>query len=56
MRAMLELSEPRVLVCGSYRWPWPRTVGAVLGRLTRRYGRDLVVIEGAATGADPGRP
>ena len=48
---MLELSELRVLVCGS-RWPWPRTVEAVLDRLPRRYGRDLVVIEGAATGAD----
>ncbi|MEU0110655.1 SLOG family protein [Streptomyces sp. NPDC006251] len=49
---MLELDEPRVLVCGSRRWPWPRTVEAVLDRLTNRYGQDLVVIEGAATGAD----
>ncbi|WP_159045395.1 SLOG family protein [Streptomyces sp. H036] len=49
---MLELSEPRVLVCGSRRWPWPHTVEAVLDRLTARYGQGLVVIEGAATGAD----
>ncbi|MEU0640486.1 MULTISPECIES: SLOG family protein [Streptomyces] len=49
---MLELSEPRVLVCGSRRWPWPLAVEAVLDRLTARYGQDLVVIEGAATGAD----
>ncbi|WP_371636575.1 SLOG family protein [Streptomyces zaomyceticus] len=49
---MLELSEPRVLVCGSRRWPWSRTVETVLDRLTRRYSRNLVVIEGAATGAD----
>ncbi|MEU7206850.1 SLOG family protein [Streptomyces sp. NPDC044989] len=49
---MLELSEPRVLVCGSRRWPWPHTVEAVLDRLTTRYGQGLVVIEGAATGAD----
>jgi hypothetical protein len=39
-------------VCGSRRWPWPHTVEAVLDRLTARYGQGLVVIEGAATGAD----
>jgi hypothetical protein len=49
---VLELSEPRVLVCGSRRWPWPQTVAAVLDRLFARYGQDLIVIEGAATGAD----
>ncbi|RZD80932.1 SLOG family protein [Streptomyces albidoflavus] len=41
-----------VLVCGSRRWPWPQAVEAVLDRLANRYGKDLVVIEGAATGAD----
>ncbi|MYV47896.1 SLOG family protein [Streptomyces sp. SID2888] len=49
---MLELVEPRVLVCGSRRWPWPHTVEAVLARLAARYGQDLVVIEGVASGAD----
>ncbi|MGX6744011.1 SLOG family protein [Streptomyces peucetius] len=49
---MLELPEGRVLVCGSRRWPWPSTVEAVLDRLADRYGDRLVVIEGAATGAD----
>ncbi|MBV9023885.1 MAG: DUF2493 domain-containing protein [Streptomycetaceae bacterium] len=48
----MELAEPRVLVCGSRRWPWPATVAAVLDRLTRRHGDGLVVIEGAAAGAD----
>ena len=47
-----ELSEPRVLVCGSRRWPWPATVAAVLDRLAARHGGQLVVIEGAARGAD----
>lgn len=47
-----ELDEPRVLFCGSRRWPWPRTVEAVLDRLATRHGDRLVVIEGAATGAD----
>jgi hypothetical protein len=47
-----ELSDPRVLVCGSRSWPWPGTVEAVLDRLTARHGNQLVVIEGAARGAD----
>jgi hypothetical protein len=47
-----ELSDPRVLICGSRRWPWPATVGAVLDRLAARHGEQLVVIEGAARGAD----
>ncbi|MGQ4344020.1 SLOG family protein [Streptomyces sp. SAS_275] len=47
-----ELSEPRVLICGSRRWPWPATVKSVLDRLAVRYGTRLVVIEGAASGAD----
>jgi hypothetical protein len=47
-----ELSEPRVLLCGSRRWPWPQTVETVLDRLAARYGERLVVIEGAAAGAD----
>ncbi|MFE7243715.1 SLOG family protein [Streptomyces sp. NPDC057580] len=42
----------RVLVCGSRRWPWPESVEAVLDRLAARHGDQLVVIEGAATGAD----
>ena len=46
------MDEPRVLVCGSRRWPWPDTVTAVLDRLAARYGERLVIIEGAATGAD----
>jgi hypothetical protein len=46
------LSDPRVLVSGSRRWPWPGTVEAVLDRLEARYGERLVVIEGAAMGAD----
>ena len=47
-----ELAEPRVLICGSRRWPYRRTVEAVLDRLAVRYGDRLVVIEGAANGAD----
>lgn len=49
---VLVLEEPRVLVCGSRRWPWSGTVETVLGRLLARHGEDLVVIEGAASGAD----
>lgn len=48
----LDLGEPRVLVSGSRHWPWPGTVNGVLDRLAARYGDRLVVIEGAATGAD----
>jgi hypothetical protein len=47
-----ELSDPRVLICGSRGWPWPGTVDAVLDRLAARHGKQLVVIEGAARGAD----
>lgn len=47
-----ELSDPRFLVCGSRRWPWPGTVEAVLDQLAARHGEKLVVIEGAAKGAD----
>ena len=47
-----DLAEPRVLICGSRRWPWHRTVETVLDRLAVRYGGRLVVIEGAANGAD----
>ncbi|WP_372504369.1 SLOG family protein [Streptomyces murinus] len=43
---MPELGEPRVLVCGSRRWPWTHAVETVLDRLIARYGQDLVVIEG----------
>lgn len=46
------LEEPRVLVCGSRRWPWPATVETVLEQLLTRHGESLAVIEGAATGAD----
>ncbi|RJL23972.1 SLOG family protein [Bailinhaonella thermotolerans] len=46
------LAEPRVLVCGSRWWPWPDAVAAALDGLARRYGDGLVVIEGAARGAD----
>lgn len=52
MTSTMGLDEPRVLVCGSRRWRWPDTVAAVLDRPAARYGQDLVVIEGAATGAD----
>ncbi|MFF4305525.1 SLOG family protein [Streptomyces sp. NPDC001601] len=48
----LVLEERRVLVCGSRRWPWPATVEMVLDRLLARHGECLVVIEGAAAGAD----
>ncbi|MER6559340.1 SLOG family protein [Streptomyces sp. NPDC001027] len=48
----MELADPRVLVCGDRRWAWPGTVAAVLDRLAARYGDRLVVIEGAASGAD----
>jgi YspA, cpYpsA-related SLOG family len=47
-----KLSDPRVLVSGSRRWPWPGTVEAVLDRLAAGHGDQLVVIEGAARGAD----
>ncbi|MET9265269.1 SLOG family protein [Amycolatopsis sp. NPDC004079] len=49
---VFELVQPRVLLCGSRRWPWPETVDAVLDRLEARCGERLVVIEGAASGAD----
>lgn len=45
------LADLRVLVCGDRRWAW-RTVTAVLDRLAARHGDRLVVIEGAAFGAD----
>jgi hypothetical protein len=47
-----ELGEPRVLICGSRRWPWPTAVELVLDRLLARHGERLVVIEGSAAGAD----
>ncbi|UNR56314.1 DUF2493 domain-containing protein [Streptomyces sp. A10(2020)] len=47
-----ELSVPRVLVCGSRHWPWPAAVERALDRLSARYGDRLVIIEGAASGAD----
>ncbi|MEU2915897.1 SLOG family protein [Streptomyces massasporeus] len=46
----LVLDEPQVLVYGSLRWPW--AVETMLDRLLARHREDLVVIEGAATGAD----
>lgn len=46
---MIALS--RVLVCGSRQWPWPDTVTALLDRAADRHGDDLVIIEGASTGA-----
>ncbi|MBQ0997481.1 SLOG family protein [Streptomyces nigra] len=49
---MLELTDLRVLICGSRRWPWPATVEGVLDRLAARHNDRLVVIEGAAAGAD----
>jgi len=49
---MMVLDPPRVLVCGSRHWRWPRTVTAVLERLHQRYGDRLVIIEGRARGAD----
>lgn len=42
----------RVLICGSRRWPWPDTITTVLDRAAVRHGDDLVVIEGAGTGAE----
>lgn len=42
----------RALICGSRAWPWPWVVTEVLHRLFRRHGNNLVIIEGAATGAD----
>jgi YspA, cpYpsA-related SLOG family len=41
-----------VLVCGSRRWPHPATVHAALDRLLIRHGERLVIVEGAARGAD----
>ena len=49
---MTEPDPPRILVCGSRRWPWPDTVTQVLDSLLERHGEQLVIIEGAATGAD----
>ncbi|MGP3941868.1 SLOG family protein [Streptomyces sp. 6N106] len=44
-------SHSRVLICGSRRWPWPDTITTLLDRAATRHGNDLVVIEGAGTGA-----
>ncbi|WP_438452994.1 SLOG family protein [Streptomyces asiaticus] len=44
-------SPSRVLICGSRRWPWPDTITTLLDRAANRHGNDLVVIEGADTGA-----
>lgn len=49
---MLTLDDPRVLVCGGRTFPWTATVHIILDRLHARYGNELVVIEGACTGAD----
>ena len=46
------MDDPRILVCGSRRWPWPETTATILDRLTARHGDRLVIIEGAATGAE----
>ncbi|MER6401487.1 SLOG family protein [Kitasatospora sp. NPDC001603] len=46
------MHDSRVLVCGSRRWPWPDTIHTVLDRLATRHDTRLVIIEGAATGAD----
>ncbi|WP_408059061.1 SLOG family protein [Streptomyces canus] len=48
----MNLAEPRVLVCGDRQWAWSATVAAVLDRLSARHGDRLVVIEGAASGAN----
>jgi hypothetical protein len=48
----LILDDPRVLVCGWRRWPWPQTVAVTLEHLHSRYGDRLIIIEGAANGAD----
>ncbi|MFD8338942.1 SLOG family protein [Streptomyces solisilvae] len=44
-------SHSRVLICGSRRWPWPDTITTLLDRAAARHGNDLVIIEGAGTGA-----
>ncbi|WP_433259799.1 SLOG family protein (plasmid) [Streptosporangium sp. CA-135522] len=41
-----------MLICGSRDWPWPGAVHTVCDRLESRSGKDLVLIEGAARGAD----
>ncbi|WP_414166360.1 SLOG family protein [Streptoverticillium reticulum] len=48
---MTAAAASRVLVCGSRQWPWPDTVTTLLDRAAARYGDDLVIIEGASTGA-----
>ncbi|MFI0910507.1 SLOG family protein [Streptomyces abikoensis] len=48
---MTHTAASRVLICGSRRWPWPDTVTTLLDRAAARYGDDLVIIEGASTGA-----
>lgn len=49
---MLELPNPRVLVCGSRDWSDPQLIHDILDQLSARYEQRLVVIEGAARGAD----
>ncbi|RKS68079.1 uncharacterized protein DUF2493 [Actinomadura pelletieri DSM 43383] len=49
---MLDLDDPRVLVCGGRTYRSTATVHEVLDRLLKRYGTRLVVIEGADKGAD----
>lgn len=40
----LWMRAPKVLVCGSCHWPWPRAVTAALDRLFAYHGDQLVVI------------
>lgn len=43
---------PRVLVTGSRSWYCPGLAVRILERLVARYGPDLVIVEGGATGFD----
>ena len=42
----------RILVTGDRRWYSPELAARVLSRMIARYGRDIVIVHGAATGID----
>lgn len=46
------MAERRVLICGDRNYKKGSRVNRLIRILYKKYGRDLVIIEGGATGAD----